>query len=80
VHGAEAEAQALPGHVGDHACGRFIAARPEERLAHLLDRMDDAAVKRAVVIDARGELVGVLSLTGELVVDVELRAESAPVT
>jgi CBS-domain-containing membrane protein len=79
VWGAEAQVQGLSAQAGDHACTRFLTAPPDERVVELLARMHDAAVKRAVVLDRAGEIIGTLSLPGGLVLDfLEDEPEEAP--
>jgi CBS domain-containing protein len=69
VWGAEAQFLGESPRAGDHVCASYLAARPEERFVALLERMDDAAVKRAVVLDRAGEPVGTVSLAGGMVID-----------
>ena len=69
VVAAEAQWEGLPAHTGEYLSSRFVTARPDERFVDLLDRMADAAVKHAVVLDGRGEPVGLVSLAGGLVLD-----------
>lgn len=83
VFAAEAQWEGLPVHTGEYLSSSFVTARPEERFVDLLDRMCSAVVKRAVVLDGRGEAVGLVSLVGGLVLDfhdplVEVAPTSAP--
>jgi predicted transcriptional regulator len=78
VWGAEAQFQGESPRAGDHVCTRFVAAVPDERFVALLERMSDAAVKRALVLDPRGEPIGAVSLAGGMVLDFLDDKEDAP--
>jgi CBS domain-containing protein len=62
VLGAQSEAEGFPGHAGWYASKRFVLAHETESLDAVLQRLETADARRAVVVDRKGRPIGLFSM------------------